>query len=236
MVRDSHCPFNGGIYVSQNVPKPPVPRGPAVAPASATVPPVAVDGDRILGPGSPLPQRLQRTVGVIASDTTLPSSVQGMLSGYVRFANPNMTCENLPRSLKPHPIYPERAASGGTKYDVFFALLGKAIHGMQTTYAMDREYAAVKNPNEKEGIKALLLGQIQLMESRVARLEALAKVGHAAWVVQGTDSEGFALLTTLEYAAKQATILQQYQAKVEAQRVQDEADDAAEAEAREGDH
>ena len=211
-----------------NVPKPPAPRGTGPSAPPAAVPQTPPDSDRLLGPGSPVPQRLQRALGVFGADPTTPSSVQGLLSGYVRFANPNMTTEHLPRSLKPHHIHRERAASGGTKYDAFFFLVGNAIAGMQDAYAKDRLYAAAKTAKDKAEAKIVVLAAIQLMESRVARLETLAKAGQALWHVSGTDAEGFTLLTEAEADAKRNDELAAYQRGIDAQRAEDEANDQAE--------
>jgi hypothetical protein len=119
------------------------------------------------------------------SDPQTPSVAASLLSTYSRFVNPKLTCERLPRSLRPHPRNPDRPLTAGSKWDVLFHLLGSAADALQKAYAQDLLLAQKKAT--KESVEALIC----ILEQRVVYIEKLVVARPENWSLDGTADTGY---------------------------------------------
>lgn len=158
--------------------RPPTRRPPTAAP------PVANPSGNPASPSGSVPEgtsslgtylkRLRSTLASIESNPKTHTTARAILSGYYRFINPRMTCEDFPRSLRRHPANPEAGFEGGNKYLVLYFHVGNAL---------DALYEAHKSANLN----------LALLEKRVQLLERLATRPVEGWFLIGDERKGFRL-------------------------------------------
>lgn len=203
-------------------------RVPFTAPAKS-VPPPAPAPERVAAIGLSHIGRLRAALANIDAAPETTSAARSILGGYYAFVNPKLTCENLPRSLRRHPIHPENHLRVGTKWDLLFHHIGSTVKALQEAYAIDSLIPSLKTPTQIEAQKQNLAAAVAVLEKRVARLEVLAAEKPSDWYVAGSDAEGWFLQTAREHTDDHAAVIKSLQSKEDAKRAIEIADENGEA-------